>query len=219
MKLKTVDDLKALLMQLPKLVDLFEGQSVYFTRDLKIWLKKVEECFGSNRRSEVGKIAGLRGEVISAELGVWRDNAYCLEENLSGKRRGTKKKIVRAIGGQVLKQSEEIISRVIEPLETAVDEAKNTMNQLLLLAVQNGVVDNKLLNDGNSLREIWTLMVQDSQLRPGTQKILSLVTIPEVLCLISDILEDWKRQAKAEEYQHSNPPNLRVLSVREKPSS
>ena len=211
MKLKTLDDLKTLMIQLPVLVDSFDDQSTYFCRDLKVWLTKVEQSLASHRRAEVGKIAGLRADVVSAELGVWRENAYHIDPGLVEKNRGVKKKIARAISGQVLNQAQEIVSKVIDPLESVVAEAKHVINQLLLLAVQNGVVDNEQLNNSGAYKDIWVAMVQNVELRPGTQKVLSLVSIPEALCLIGDVLDEWQKQAKAEQYQHSSPPNLTVL--------
>ncbi|SMF17160.1 hypothetical protein [Pseudobacteriovorax antillogorgiicola] len=213
MKLKTLEDLKGMMIQLPILVDSFDHQSSFFSRDLKEWLSQIEKIFASHRRAEVGKIAGLRSDLISAEMGVWRKDCYHVDPSLAEKTRGARKKIVRAIGGQILNQAQAVVCKVLDPLEGQVDEAKDITKQLMLVAIQNGVLSNEELKIENS-KGIWQKLNNQQELRPGTQKILSLVSIPEALFLVSDVIEAWQRESGQEPHTPKQPTNLTVIPGR-----
>ncbi len=213
MKINVLEDLKGLTMQLPTLVNSFDQQSPFFSRDLKAWLTKLEQLLAHSRRSELSKIAALRSDVISVEIGVWRKDTYYIDPSLTDKKRGSRKKIMRAICGQILNRAQEIVSSIMDPLEQQVNEAKDIVKQLLLVAIQNGVVANDSL-DPENCKGIWQILVNQQELRPGTQKILSLVSIPEALFLISDLLSSWKREAQQDKYESKTPANLTVLPGR-----
>lgn len=215
MKLKTVDDLKVLMIQLPSLVELFESRSLQFPQELKQWLKTVEDVLATQRRAETGRIAALRSDILSAESGVWRKDIYHVDSQLLG-RRGVQKKVVRALCGQILSQAQEAIHQILVPMEETISEAKDIIKQLLLLALQSGLIVQPELESEAQLKQVWQKIVQHPELRPGTQKVLSLISIPEVLGLMAEIVDDWQKEMKQNIVKREKSSNLKVLRNREK---
>lgn len=203
MKLKILDDLNIVLAYIPRLVDAYDRKDPNFIPELKKWLALAENVLAENRRHEISRIAGLRSRLISAERGIWDPKDISIEMSKTEKSSmGRKRKLALAVGGQVINTAQSILSDVIEPLELQVKEATEIIRQLLLIASQKELVPlSEMSRQDRDVRKIWVKLINSAELRPGTQKVLSLISFPEALCIIDDIFKGWDRDAREQKYE------------------
>lgn len=178
--LPILDSLKAKLLTFPALVDCMQNKDPDFLQFLERWMKETETILKNFNITECSEIAGLRSKIYSP-----------LFTGSHG--RSVRKKQLQ-IASELLYDLQKTILLVIKPHEIKVNEARDLLLQLLSILQQSGAL--KYSEDTgfqNFIYQIWNVFLTNEQLKPGTAKILSLVSRMDALRIIAEEinLEEW----------------------------
>jgi hypothetical protein len=169
LRLVNLEEIQKYLQEIPKLIDLLSKGDSRFVQDTKKWFVEIETIFNSNKIPEVGKIASLRGTVISAEMGITPDrfNAFQL----------TKSKIRNGVTLDALKQANDIVFNFIQKDIDSFSEAERIMSQVISVSKSKGILSDfpSPPITADILKFYWIKLSNDSDLLPGVVSIEGLV--------------------------------------------
>lgn len=171
--LSIIESLKAKLLGFPGLVDSLKNKDYNFPEILESWMKETELILKDHKISECAIVAGYRSKLIAP---LFTDT----------QKRSTKKRQLQ-IAAEILFDLQSTIVSVIKPYEIKVNEARDLMTQLLALVKQSGAL--KYTNQTNFqefITSIWQLCSTHDQLKPGTVKILTLISQIDALRIIAE---------------------------------
>ena len=178
--LPILDSLKAKLLTFPALVDSMRNKDPDFLQLLERWMKETESILKDFNITECSEIAGLRSKIYSPLF--------------AGSQGQSVRKKQLQIASEVLYDLQKTILLVIKPHENKVNEARDLLLQLLSLLQQSGALKYSEANGfQNFIYQVWSVFSTHEQLKPGTAKILSLVSQTDALRIIAEEinLEDW----------------------------
>ena len=199
MKIKLVDELQSLLEQVPDLVNKYESIDFTFTESLKRWLSSGEKLLISHHKPQVSELAGLRGNVVAAERGVY-------ESSFAFNPRMPKRKAAAAIAIFSLKKAQEILQVMLHPIVENVEESRALIKQVLALSDQKGILAQFRMAENevtNSVLALWNNLAAIEDIRIGLNRILMLVSHAEALFLMEEILEEWPSYSLNEENKNA----------------
>ena len=179
--LTIIELLKSKLLEFPGLVDSLKNKDYNFLESLETWMKETETILKNNRISECAVIAGYRSKIIAPLFA-------------ESHKQSTRKRQLQ-IASEVLFELQDTIVSVIEPYETKVNEARDLLIQLLSIVKQSGAIK---YTDQTDFQEfiisIWQLCSTHEQLKPGTVKILTLISQIDALRIIAEEinLDEWR---------------------------
>jgi len=178
MKNSILDIYEELLQQslkVPKLVTLAAKKDAGFLVALNSWLMETEELLKKNRIAECAEIAALRSKILSAR--------YNSEIAVNKKR-----KHILSIATGVISDAQNTLLSVLTPMKQRIDEARDSIRQLLGVAYQANMIDKSL--DFNSLvQELWQIFSTHEQLKGLTSKILVYVNKSDALRILAEEIE------------------------------
>lgn len=179
-KLNLVTLLKSRLSEFPVIVNSLEKREVLFLEKLFFWIKNCEEIFSTNNISEVSELSGLRSKVIAVKF---------IED------KGTSlRKLQLRIASEILYDVQKTVLQVVKPLEMKIDECRELIIQLLLIASETGTIQydsskpfEKLIND------VWQFIITSDQLKAGSIKLKTVLPITDIHILLAQEinLEDF----------------------------
>lgn len=187
MKLALGEGLESLLGRVPNLVDLYEKNGKAFPELLKAWLREAEKLLTSSRKPQAAELAALRGVIVAAERGV-HNSSVALPP------RATKRKAAAAVGILSLDRAQQALQVVLGTIVEDVDEARMVLKQLLMVAAQRGLISQQWAGPGavsSKIQGLWQTLAQDKETRPGTQRILLLLSFHDAQTLMEEILTEW----------------------------
>jgi hypothetical protein len=179
--LTIIELLKSKLMEFPGLVDSLKKKEYNFLELLETWMKETETILKNNRISECAVIAGYRSKII---IPLFAES----------QKRSTKKRQLQ-LASEVLFELQGTIVSVIKPYETKVNEARDLLIQILSIVKQSGAIKYTDQTDFQGfIISIWQLCSTHEQLKPGTVKILTLVSQIDALRIIAEEinLDEWR---------------------------
>jgi len=179
--LSIIELLKSKLLEFPGLVDSLKNREYNFLELLEIWMKETENILKNNRISESAVIAGYRSKIIAPLFA-------------ESQKRSAKKRQLQ-IASEVLFELQDTIISVIKPYETKVNEAQDLLIQLISIVKQSGAIKyNEQTNFQEFISSIWQLCSTHEQLKPGTIKILTLISQIDTLRIIAEQinLNEWR---------------------------
>jgi hypothetical protein len=130
--LLNLEEIEALLLDVPALVSRLEDHDPDFVADLKSWLAKVEDTFSKNRMPAASAVAVCRGELIAVERGD-------VDDPLVKGRMGLRKHR-EAKAAHLLRRAADIVNETIRSRRSQVDEASRWMMQLVAAASLMGLI-------------------------------------------------------------------------------
>lgn len=186
MHIVNYEEIVRLLYEIPKLIDLFEERSHSFTQDAKDWLKKGEDILKKNNLALTSSIAVLRGQLISAERGVFQEGIV-----LHG--RTSKNKLRDTTAANILQKANDIIHSAIKETENKIEKANTLVKNLIVLAEKKGIINKNIVFDNHSemLKSIWNAMDSDQDLVSGTTSLTGLVGKYDSMILIDRVLPNY----------------------------
>jgi hypothetical protein len=189
MRLSQVENLNSLLLDVPRLVDLYEGRQSTFVSETKQWLHYVERVLGAARVSGVAEVAAQRSTIIAAEHGVSPKDLVLPE-------RSSRRRMREAVTMQSLREAQAVVSDAISEPEKAFAQGERVLRSLLALANRKG-----LLNDGlqppfaeEKLKGLWALLVADPDIGESAGQVVAMTGYRDALLLTQRILESWLRE-------------------------
>lgn len=128
-----VEEIAAVLREVPRLVDGLESRSSGFLEGVHKWLKKAESVLESNRLPAVSQVASCRAQLYQAIRGQQISGI-----SFSG--RPTPRKIADATAAMVLQRCDQILHDAIAERMTVNQEAERIARQLVAVAEAKGML-------------------------------------------------------------------------------
>lgn len=129
-----VEDIEALLAQVPKLVDRLEARRSDFENGVHAWLKQAEAILESNRLAAVSNVAACRAMLVQAARGVRNPEIV-----FTGK--PTPRKVRDATASLALQRANQLVHDIIAERRAVFQEADRLARQVIAVAQANGIVD------------------------------------------------------------------------------
>lgn len=175
-----VTALKAKLLEFPNIVNSLEKKEVNFINQLFLWISQSETIFATYNVSEISELAGLRSKIIAPK--------YSDNKSISIK------KLQLKIAAESLFDIQHVVLKVLNPLESKVEECRELIRQLLLIVSQTQVIKyNKDQLFENLINDIWQFIISNDQLKPGAVKLKTSLTLTDIQQIIVEEinLEDF----------------------------
>ena len=187
MRVQQYNDMAALCVEVPRLIQQYEERDYRFLSSVNSWLLRCEACFADKQAMQASQVASLRGRLIAAGRGIFEPD-FASSVNLK------KSKMVDLVALQAIQSSQDILITSVRPLEERLNEAELIILQLIALADQKGLVSHDLIEharDG-ATREIWHTFAQYNDLKSGLNKVLTFVSFDDALMLLEKHLRLWE---------------------------
>jgi hypothetical protein len=182
--LPQIEELEALMLRLPRLVDAVEREDSQAQSNSREWLAQIEGAFERNRLApQAATVAALRAELRMVALGASPPTV-----SLTGQPRARR---IREAGLlDVLRRAEQTIAAALASTLTAHEEAEGLIRQLLAIARHKGVLGSAAPgpDDEIRLREVWRAMCSDPDMATGAVRVLGLVGEADALALLDRTL-------------------------------
>jgi hypothetical protein len=169
------------LLEFPGLVDSLRNKDSNFLELLEKWMKEVETILKNNRIAECAVIAGYRSKILVPLFA-------------ESQKRSTKKQQLQ-LSSEIMFDLQDTVLSVIKPHEIKVHEAKDILIQLLSIVKQSGALKyTDTTNFQEFIVRIWQFCSTHEQLKPGTIKILTLVSQIDVIRIIAEEINlvEWR---------------------------
>ena len=179
--LTIVESLKGMLLRFPALVDCLQNKNFNFLSLLENWMREAETILINNQIAECSEIAGLRSKIIAPLF--------------AGQHGRSNKKMQLQIASGLLYEIQKTIISVLKRYEIKVDGARDLLINLLSILKQSGAIKYSDSIDFQSfINHIWNMFSTHEQLKPGTVKILTLISQIDALRIIAEEinLEEWR---------------------------
>lgn len=186
MRTKIIEEIQYLFEQVPNLINKYESQEPTFVEFVKKWFKEAEELLRIQKIHQVGELAGLRGTIEAAESGVY-DDTFFVEPGLRPS------KVTAAIASLSLNKAQDVLNRVLEPLNRKLEEAGKIIRSIVVISGQLGIIARYSDSAGGltiSVEEFWKQLAAMENIRDGLMQVLTLVTFPEAIYLMKQILDE-----------------------------
>lgn len=135
LNLVQVEEISALLKEVPRLVDRLENRRSDFWDGVHTWLKQAENILQNNRLPAVSQVAACRAMLLQAARGT-----QCGEITFAGK--STQRKIRDATATMVIQRCNQLLHEIIAERQTVFQEADRLARQLIAVAEANGIIRN-----------------------------------------------------------------------------
>lgn len=177
MKHSHLDKYENLLKQsllIPELVTKAADKDINFIKNLNQWLLNTEEIMKKYNISKCSEIAGLRSKIIAA--------SYVTEAKIS------KRKRLFLVATTIIYDAQSTVLSILEPMENRIEEARDSMRQLLGVAYQADMV-NPNMNFNEIVQTLWATFSTHEQLKGAVASILVLVNQSDALRMLAEEID------------------------------
>lgn len=184
-----LDQLYGLLAQGPHIVKLYEQKDASFISSLNAWLVESESVLENNRRPQVGEIAGIRAQLLSASHAVYDKNLFSIPSA------GGPRRIFHASAALLFNNAQNILISLHTVFSARKEEAEKVMRQMILISLQKDAfypVWNSDLEISQKLSSLWQSFMLDKDLVQGTRQVLSSVHYVDALRILGETIDDLK---------------------------
>jgi hypothetical protein len=184
-----LDQLYDLLARGPHIVTLYEQKDASFLPLLKAWLIESESVLEKSRRPQVGEIAGIRAQLLSASHAVYDKNSFSIPST------GGSRRIFHASAAILFNNAQNILSSVYAAFSTRKEEAGKYMRQIILISLQKNSfypIWNSNLGIPEKLNSLWQSFAADKDLVIGMRQVLSSVHYADALRILAETIDDLK---------------------------
>lgn len=171
-----VTRLKEKLQEFPNIVSSLETKDPHFIEKIFTWLKSIEDIFSTDNISEVSEIAGFRSKILSAKF--------------SDERGANFKKNQIKIAAENLYNIQNTVLNVLLPYEQKMNECREIIRQLLVLAAQTKKLTyNKDMDFEDFVKKVWQYILYDDNLKAGAVRLKSVLSEMDINMLIADEID------------------------------
>jgi hypothetical protein len=184
-----LDQLYGLLAQGPHIVTLYEQKDASFIPSLNAWLAESESVLEKNRRPQVGEIAGIRAQLLSASHAVYDKSLFSIPST------GGPRKNYHASAAILFNNAQNILSSLYAAFSARKEEAEKIMRQMILISLQKNSfypIWNSDLGLSHKLSGLWQSFAADKDLVQGTRQVLSSVHYVDALRILGEAIDDLK---------------------------
>jgi len=186
MNLFELEKLSALLLHVPRLVDLYENKDYVFIREVKRWFAETEYILKIARLPVVSDVAAWRASIIAAERGL-RPEELKLPELAS------KGRVRDAVAIHSLGEAQKKVLAAVERDHDTFFQADKMLRGILVTASRKGIFNNETQPPftPEKLKSLWTRLIADEDVGLPTSQVLAIIGYRDALALVQRILEEW----------------------------
>ena len=127
LRIASVEEIEALLLELPDLVRLQQDRSARFPERTATWLVGLEDALVANRLPQAGAVAALRSGLVAADQGL-------LPGGLEFRGRPTRSRVIVALASQAIQQAVAVAAPVVDENRPRLAEAERVAQQIVAAA-------------------------------------------------------------------------------------
>jgi hypothetical protein len=175
-----IEELEALMLQMPALVDALEEEDFDAQERSRSWLVRMEQALERNRLApDAGTIAALRAELQMVALGA-------IPQTLTFVSPPTRRRLQESALLDVLRRAEQTVAATLAAPIATHGEAEQLMRQLIAIARHKEVPGTAPPGPGDDagLREVWRVIRSDPDMTSGTVRIVGLVGEADTIALL-----------------------------------
>jgi len=174
LRLRNLEEIEALLLRVPGIVQQFEVRDPEFILSLKTWLSEAATTLADNRMPISAEVAGYRGALISAERGFW--------DGAEPRGRSNARKLREARAAGLLKQASGAVQSAIAARRGQVDEAERIMRQIVAVSYHIGLLQpDPGGNRSTYLRSTWQAISKQAEIASLVVHVVALIGNTDVL--------------------------------------
>lgn len=174
--LDTLSTLKGKMFILPEIVDMLQQKGNSSVDQLTNWLRNVEEVLRESGYAQCAEIAGLRSRILAV--------------GFNEERRHLIKKEKLRVALEVIYDAQNVLMKLITPMEDKVNEVRMIINQILIIFKPSGVLDYDEKYDFNVfIQGIWHMFKANEQVGGGISKILTLVNQSDAIRILAEEID------------------------------
>lgn len=184
-----LDQLYDLLAQGPRIVSLYQQKDAAFIPSLNAWLLASESVLEKGRRPQVGEIAGIRAQLLSASRGVYSKDLASLPSS------GSPRKKFHASAAILFNNAQQILSAVHATLSAHKEEAERIIRQMILISLQKNLffpIWTSNLGVAQKLAGLWQSFSTDNDMVTGTRQVLASVNYVDALRILGETIDDMR---------------------------
>ncbi len=159
---------------IPNLVTKANNKDNVFLIEFNQWLLDTEDKMKKNNISKCSEIAGLRSKIIASS-----------NENSS---KTSKRKREFSVATSIIYDAQSSLLEVLEPIEKRLEEARESIRQLLGIAYQTDML-NQNSDFTTMIQTLWNTFAKHEQLKALTAKILVLVNRSDALRILAEEID------------------------------
>jgi hypothetical protein len=127
LRIASVEEIEALLLQLPDLVRLQEHRSASFPERTSAWLVGLEDALVANRLPQAGAVAALRSGLVAADQGLQ-------PTGLEFRGRPTRSRVIVALASQAIQRAVAVAAPVVDENRPRLAEGERVAQQIVAAA-------------------------------------------------------------------------------------
>lgn len=180
MTYETYRELQRHLLDVSRLIQLYDEMDTFFVPETNHWLKRTEDILQKAGISTVSEIAALRGQLLSSERGYRNPGIVTPQPG----RRESQRRARKAVAVQALDGAQKTVHGILEAYGVKLDEAEQLVKKLFTGAAQLGML-NKYLNNAyeaeKSLPALFKEMLGTEPLYPYAARTMELLNLPDIV--------------------------------------
>jgi hypothetical protein len=184
-----LDQIYGLLAQGPRIANLYAERNASFVPCLDRWLVECQTVLESNRRPQVGEIAGIRAQLLSASHAVYDKSIFSMPA------KGSSRKNLQASAALLFNNAVNILSSLHRIFATRKEDAEKFIRQILFISLQKNSfypIWGSDLAVSQKLPGLWQAFTTDQDLVQGTRQVLSSVHYVDALRILGETIDDLK---------------------------
>lgn len=182
-----LEAIESKLYEVSNLVNQFETNDFLFVDNVNSWIKGIEEILNRSRLLISGKVAALRGKLLN----VIKGGDYPQFE-VKGKR--TRRKVLFAVGIDVVEQVTSILSSSIQGDRMRIDEAERIGLQIVSIAryigLDDQLVNSKINNPYEKMVVFMSMLKNHEATKQGVIQFEGLLGQNDSIFMLSRLLND-----------------------------
>jgi hypothetical protein len=178
--LPNLEAIQAQFLELPGILRAYEERDSEFAERARAWLNRLEAALEDNQLPVVGTVAGLRGQLVSAERGA-------IPSGLTFLTMPNPRKLRDAAAAEALRHAEEVVTAALRADAAQFDEAGRLVRQMVAVAQLRGLLAAAAgaSTHSEAVNAIWSAFLRDADLAPGATRVAGLVGAHNALFLLS----------------------------------
>lgn len=184
-----LDQLYGLLAQGSRIVTLYERKDASFIPALNAWLIESEAVLEKNRRAEVGAIAGIRAQLLSASHATYDKDAFYLPST------GGARKTFHASAAILFNNAQNVLSSLHAVFSARRGDAEKLIQQMIYISLQKNSfypIWKSDLELSQKLGGLWQSFAADRDTVAGTRQVLASVHYVDALRILGETIDDLK---------------------------
>lgn len=179
LRLASVEELEAILLRVPGLVELQDRRSDRFAEEAARWLKSAEEALAANRLPEAARIAALRSGLASVDQGE-------IPSDIKLRGQPTRTRVAGLAAARALREGTEILTGVAAREKPRLSEAESLAQQVIAAAASRGLVRERQEKESltDYMRSLRGSLSSSSDIEAALVRIEGLVGQGDALVLL-----------------------------------